>query len=145
MKKAPVHEKFYKDSPKLERGEDKKIHVVKKKKEEKPKMEDHEMRHAHERQAMRDRHMNEHMEMGRKHEAEHATGKKDKKDMHKRHHEDMKSMHKNHDAEMKEMLAKHDDEAPGNAPAGTPMGGGMDAEPSAASASEGPTTEQEGT
>lgn len=137
MKKPAQHEKMYKNSPKLERGEDKKIHVVKSKKEAKGKMDDHEMRHAHERQAMRDRHSGEHMEMGRKHEAEHV-GKKDKKDMHKRHHEDMKSMHKNHAAEMREMLAKHEDEAAGSSPAGTPMGGGVDTEPSAASASEEP-------
>lgn len=82
MKKAPAHEKFYKDSPKLERGEDKKIHVVKKKKEEKHKMEDHESGKGHEDAVMKlhNKHSRERLAMHQKHEAEHLKMMQDAKE-----------------------------------------------------------------
>ena len=114
-------EKMYKDSPKLERGEDGNMGV------KKPSPADAEnmgtaggaipgtpgempvqAHQAHERREMHHKHAHEHLQMHSRHELDHAGHKEgDKSEMHKRHEEELKGMHEKHHKEMKSMHEAH--------------------------------------
>lgn len=106
MAKEPKHEKFYKDSPKLERDDesgDMKVSKGEKKSVDVQNGTDgaqrdeampHHVRHAKERHDMHSRHEHEHSMY------DHA-GQGDKHEMHERHHGEMKAMHKRHEKEVK--------------------------------------------
>lgn len=128
-KKLPRHKRLYKDSPKLERGEDGNMAASKKN----DKTGEHETegekiaddvqsgdagmkvneRHAAERTMMKHKHMKEHMDMHSAHEVEHMTHSGDKSEMHVRHHEKLKNLHKEHEAEHKAMHGRHEKEMHG--------------------------------
>ena len=126
-----TRDKMYKASPKMERGEDGAMEVVKKEKtegghkgKEKKDMEANSMdmahRHGHERREMHHRHQAEANDMHHKHEVEHMTheekyGMKGKEEMHARHEEEHKALHKKHQAEKKALHKKHEDEITGGA------------------------------
>lgn len=129
MARQPRHSRMYKDSPKLERGEDGNMEAKKpsdKRGELPTKAEEIANdvqsgtdgmkvteRHATERTMMKHKHMKEHMDMHSAHEVEHMTHKGDKSEMHARHHEKLKSLHKEHEAEHKSMHSKHEKEING--------------------------------
>ncbi len=117
---------MYKDSPRLERGEDGK-HSVKRGEEKKaapaaPDKEEKvadgtdgmpvETRHMHERRAMHHKHMGEHMGLHHKHEMEHSHGG-EKAGMHERHETERAALHKEHHKELSALHDKHEGEMGG--------------------------------
>jgi hypothetical protein len=122
-KKAPRHKRMYKDSPKLERGEDGNMKSVKPsdKRGEEPTesekeadkvqsgtdgMQMHES-HAASRRSMHHRHLHEHTMMHHQHELEHAHHKGDKASVHEKHEKEYADMHKRHHTEMKSLHKSH--------------------------------------
>lgn len=95
---------LYKNSPKLERGENGKMGVSKKETPAPQSGSDEadagEAGMPVEKNDMQGRHnLDRHM-MFAKHEHEHATSKADKTEMHARHHTEIKAMMKKHEDEM---------------------------------------------
>lgn len=124
-KKLPRHKRLYKDSPKLERGEDGHMGVSNdhrgEHETEGEKIADDVQsgddgmkvteRHATERTQLKHKHMKEHMDIHTTNELEHMGHKGgDKSEMHSRHHEKLKHMHKEHEAETKAMHGRHEKE-----------------------------------
>lgn len=103
--KKPKHEKFYKDSPKLERGEDGKMGVSrgeKKAEDIQTGTEGAQREPVHEDHEVSSRHTMDRMTMHHKHESEHMAHKgDDKHEMHERHRDEHKAMHKRHEKESK--------------------------------------------
>jgi hypothetical protein len=102
--KAKSSKDMYKDSPKLERGEDGKVGVKKVTEAERVANKENEQTSpmpVHE--EMMARHSNDRHMMHAKHEHEHAIHKmKHKHEMHKRHESEIKDMHRRHEKEMDE-------------------------------------------
>lgn len=129
-------EKLYKDSPKLERGEDGEMGVKKPSEADKENMGASgnplpgssgempiEMVHQGQRREMHHRHATEHLAMHHRQETEHAAHKggdkkklhghheKEMMELHTKHHEEMVSLHKKHmDLSSKEMVHKEEPE-----------------------------------
>ncbi len=113
-KKLPKHKRLYKDSPKLERGEDGDVKAVKPSDKEGAPSES--MKKADEIQSGDDsvkmtegmpsniRHAHERMDMHKRHEVEHAVHDHAKagakEEMHTRHESEMKAMHGRHEKEI---------------------------------------------
>src|ERR1017187_8676058 len=97
-------DRLYKDSPKLERGEDGDVGVKKPSEADGEDMgtsgKEGEMpvavHHSAERHELHHRHVHEALALHRRHETEHATHKGDKKPLHKKHEAEHKELHDRH-------------------------------------------------
>jgi len=123
MAKEPRHKRLYKDSPKLERGDDGHMGVTKKgdKPNEAEKVADDVQSgmddvKVTEGMPANVRHASERMDMHKRHEMEHAVHDHakagHKEELHSRHEKEMKAMHSRHEKEVGDGEGKDQDIKP---------------------------------